>query len=150
MTSDLCRRFSRIIASTLLGGAVVLIPATTSAVAQTSDTGTLSVWIDGWGSGTVTSSPAGINCHLVSPPGYPYEHESGEDQTLSGPCHAAFPVGTVVTVTGTPDAGSYLNGGLDCGNGGGALENPCRRTVTSGYNSAWAMFCPEGGLCSAG
>ncbi|MFF2115648.1 hypothetical protein [Rhodococcus koreensis] len=147
MTSNLCRRLCRICATTLLGGAVVLIPVTSAVVAETNDTSTLSVWIDGWGSGTVTSSPSGINCHLVSPPGYPYEHESG-DQTVSGQCYADFPVGTVVTVTATPDAGNYLNG-LDCGSGG-MLENPCMRTVTSGYNSAWAMFCPDGGLCSAG
>jgi hypothetical protein len=71
----------------------------------------------------MTSTPAGINCHLVSPAGYPYEHESG-DQSVSGPCYADFPVGTVVTVTTTPDAGNYLNG-LDCGSGG-MLENPCK------------------------
>jgi hypothetical protein len=146
MNIDFGRRGPRLVAAALLGGAMALVPAASSAVAQT--TGTLYVWIDGWGSGTVTSNPGGINCRLVSPPGFPYEHESRQDQVLSGSCHASFPVGTVVTVTAAPDAGNYLNG-LDCG-GPFTPGSSCQRTVTSGYNAAWSMFCPDGGLCSAG
>jgi hypothetical protein len=142
MTSDLCRRVGRAAAATLLGGAMMLMPAATAA-AQTGTTSTLSVWIDGWGSGTVTSSPAGINCHLATSPGNPYE--GGGEQTLSGPCHADFPVGTVVALTATPDANSELNG-MDCGTG---TVNPCKKTIVSGYNAVWAMFCPRDGLCSA-
>ncbi|GAA2856269.1 hypothetical protein GCM10010472_12040 [Pseudonocardia halophobica] len=139
------RGLGRLAAVMVLGGAVLLLP-TTSAVAQTSASSTVSVWIDGWGSGTVTSRPAGINCHLATPVGYPYEHAAGEDQSISGTCHADFPVGTAVTLTATPDAGSELNY-LDCG---GGMASPCTRTVASGYNGVWAMFCPRDGLCSAG
>lgn len=103
----------------------------------------LQIWIDGWGAGTVTSSPAGINCHQ-GPAINPYE--SNQTQSQSGTCLASFPVGTVVTVTATADPGSDVNY-LDCG---GATGNPCKRTVTSGYNAATAMFCPTDGLCSAG
>jgi hypothetical protein len=131
-------------AISLLGATLMLMPANASAETQASATGTLAVSIDGWGSGTVTSSPAGINCHMASASGNPWENENW-NQTLSGPCDAQFPIGTVVTVTATPDAGSELNG-LDCGD----VNNPCRRTVTSGYNPVWAMFCPRDDLCSAG
>ena len=143
LATDRRRRLGRAITVALLGVAVLLLPAAGTAVAQTGGTGTLSVRIDGWGSGTVTSSPSGIDCHLVTV-GDPYGE--GFDQTLSGSCHAQFPVGTVVTVTAAPDVGSVLNGS-DCG---GQTGNPCRRTVTSGYNAAWVMVCPHDGLCSAG
>jgi hypothetical protein len=51
---------------------------------------TLSVTKDGTGSGTVTSSPAGINC--------------GTD------CSEGYANGTTVTLTATPDAGSTFTG----------------------------------------
>jgi hypothetical protein len=63
----------------------------------------------GTGSGTVTSQPGGINC---------------------GPtCGAAFPTGTVVTLTATPAAGSTLtgwSGNIPCGGSG-----PCVITLNS-------------------
>jgi hypothetical protein len=122
----------------------MLMPVNASAATQANATSTLSVWIDGWGSGVVTSSPTGINCRLMSASGNPWENENWT-QTLTGPCEAKFPIGTVVTVTATPDSGNNLNG-IDCGE----LGNPCRKTITSGYNAVWVMFCPRDDLCSAG
>jgi hypothetical protein len=136
-------RIRRVVTIGLAGLALLLVPIGPAAAAPA--TATLSVWIDGWGSGTVTSSPPGINCHLTSPAGYPYS--STTDQTLIGPCDATFPVGTVVTTTATPAPDSSLNGS-ECG--GSWMENPCRKTVRSGYNAVWVMFCPRDGMCSAG
>ena len=48
----------------------------------------LTVTLSGTGGGTVTSTPAGINCGTT--------------------CTAAFPAGTEVTLTSTPSANSYL------------------------------------------
>ncbi len=45
-----------------------------------------------YGNGTIVSTPPGINC--------PLEY----------PCEADFPLGTTVTLTATPDAGSYVSG----------------------------------------
>lgn len=147
MSNDLLRQVRRAAATVLLGGALTLAPAAvTASSASATTTGAVYVWIDGWGSGTVTSSPVGINCHLSTPAGYPYDEYEG-DQTITGPCQANFPAGTVVTMTATPDPGSNLNGPMDCGTEWG---NPCKRTVVSGYNSVWAMFCLDDGLCSAG
>ncbi|MEW1913008.1 hypothetical protein AB0442_32055 [Kitasatospora sp. NPDC085895] len=94
-------------------------------------------WVsDGWGGGTVTSRPAGINCHQTVAD--PWNGVGQENPT--GTCAASFPVGTTVTFTATPDPGSYLNAGPD----------PVSLTVQPGYNAVWAMFCPNDGLCSAG
>jgi hypothetical protein len=119
-----------------------VLPAASAAAAQPSST--LNVWIDGWGSGTVTSNPPGINCTMTSSDGNPWENENW-NQSLSGSCHASFPVGTVVTVTSTPAAGSALNNS-DCG---GQNGNPCRSTIGTGSNPVWVMFCPDDDLCSA-
>src|SRR5207249_592627 len=63
-----------------------------TAVAPT--TFTLTVTKTGTGSGTVTSSPPGIDC---------------------GPtCSAAYDSGTVVTLTATPAAGSFISGSSGC------------------------------------
>jgi Divergent InlB B-repeat domain len=70
----------------------------------------------GTGSGTVTSQPPGIDC---------------------GPtCVAAFPTGTVVTLTATPAAGSTLTGwnGPICGGSG-----PCTITLDSDF-TAFPVF----------
>ena len=63
---------------------------------------TLTVLRAGSGSGTVTSSPRGIDCHSA--------------------CSASFGEGTVVTLTATPAAGSTFTGwsGAGC-SGTGAL-----------------------------
>jgi hypothetical protein len=57
-----------------------------------SDTATLSILFasDSTGLGTVTSAPEGLNCALVS----------------GSVCQAAFPLGSTVTLTATPDANS--------------------------------------------
>lgn len=141
MSSESVRRLWRVVAAVFLGAALVL-PGASAAAAQS--TSTLNVWIDRWGSGTVTSSPAGINCTMTSSAGNPWENENWT-QSLSGSCHANFPVGTVAAVTATPAAGSELNGSER----GGPFVNPFQRTITSGYNAACAMFCPRNDLCSA-
>ncbi|MFE8964979.1 hypothetical protein [Streptomyces iakyrus] len=72
-----------------------------AAPAQAQTTAQLSAYVsDGWGCGTITSQPAGINCHT----------------------------------------GSYVNDG----------PSPNPVTISTGYNYTWVMFCPSGGLCSAG
>ena len=69
---------------------------------------TLSVTRQGSGSGTVTSSPAGIDC--------------------GGTCSAAFDSGTVVTLTATPATGSTFDGWTG---GGCAGTGPCTLTLTA-------------------
>jgi len=71
------------------------------------------------GDGTVTSSPAGINCALVSP------------LRKSGTCSAAFADGQVVTLTATPAASSTFKrwdvvGGPTCG-----TSPTCQVTLTA-------------------
>ncbi|MEU6143470.1 hypothetical protein ABZ848_24300 [Streptomyces sp. NPDC047081] len=110
-------------------------PAGAGTVAATQQS-TVYAWIDGWGGGTVTSSPAGISCHTTA--WDPYGSEEPQPGS-TGPCSASFPVGTTVTFTATPDTGSAVNGGPD----------PASLTVRAGYNSVWAMFCPNDGLCSS-
>ncbi|GAK57195.1 fibronectin type III domain protein [Candidatus Vecturithrix granuli] len=72
---------------------------------------TLSVSKAGTGSGTVTSSPAGISC--------------GSD------CTENYPSGTGVTLTATPSAGSTFSGWSGGCNGG---PGPCSMTMNTGYN----------------
>jgi hypothetical protein len=91
-------------------------------------TKSLQIWIDGWGSGTITSSPAGINCN-----------------SQSGGCSAPFATGSTVTLTATPDAGSQFNGFLDCSSTG----SPCTVTMTDN-KTVWSQFCPIDDFCSAG
>ncbi|MGW2048948.1 hypothetical protein ACWCPF_27745 [Streptomyces sp. NPDC001858] len=122
---------------------VVTAFATAAAIAsaapvQAQSTAQLSAWVtDGWGGGTVTSQPAGINCHTTA--WDPYAEEQPQPYP-SGPCTATFEVGTTVTFTATPDPGSVVNDG--------PTPNPV--TIRTGYNFTWVMFCPINGLCSAG
>ncbi|WP_405771342.1 hypothetical protein OG539_41050 [Actinacidiphila glaucinigra] len=99
-------------------------------------TAQLYVWFDGWGGGTVTSQPAGINCHTTA--WDPYATEEPQPNP-TGTCAASFEVGTTVTFTATPDTGSHINFAPD--------PNPV--TVVNGYNFTWAMFCPDEGLCNS-
>ena len=77
-------------------------------VTATFNTGTnpLTVNLAGTGTGTVTSSPAGINC--------------------PGTCSAAFQAGSNVTLTATPNAGSTFGGW-----GGACLGSSCSITMSS-------------------
>ncbi|WP_128429935.1 hypothetical protein [Streptomyces cyaneus] len=116
--------------------AAVGVLGTAAPVGSQTQQGQVAVWIsDSFGGGTVTSRPAGINCHVVAFLN-PYESEEPRpDQT--GTCSASFPVGTTVTFTATADPGSRLNTGPD----------PSRLTVNPGYNPVYVTFCPEDGLC---
>lgn len=122
---------------------VVTALATAAAIAsaapvQAQSTAELSAWVtDGWGGGTITSQPAGIDCHTSA--WDPYA-ENQPPPSPSGPCTATFEVGTTVTFTATPDPGSAINDG--------PTPNPV--TIRTGYNFTWVMFCPIDGLCSAG
>ena len=94
----------------------------------TPETKILQVWIDGWGTGTIVSSPPGINC-----------------SSQSGGCAALFPPDTTVTLTATPAATSTFNGFLDCS----GWASPC--TVTMDHNrTVYSYFCPVDDVCSAG
>ncbi|MEU3335257.1 hypothetical protein ACWCQ1_00390 [Streptomyces sp. NPDC002144] len=121
---------------------VVTALATAAAIAsvapaQAQSTAQLSAYVsDGWGGGTITSQPVGINCHTSA--WDPYAGDPAPNPT--GTCTATFQVGTTVTFTATPDSGSYINDG--------PTPNPV--TVRTGYNFTWVMFCPTDGLCSAG
>ena len=88
---------------------VVTVNTNTSVTATFSGTAvTLSVTLAGNGSGTVTSSPAGINCGST--------------------CSAPFNSGTQVTLTATPAQGSTFAGY----SGGGCTSNPsCLLTLTA-------------------
>jgi hypothetical protein len=100
-------------------------------------TAQLSAYVsDGWGGGTITSQPAGINCHQAAD----LDPYNVPQQNPTGTCTATFTVGTTVTFTATPDAGSYVNIG----------PSPNPVTVHTGYNYTEVMFCPNDGLCSAG
>ena len=76
----------------------------------------LTVNKQGTGSGTVTSSPAGINC--------------GTD------CTEVYNSGTSVTLTATPDAGSVFAGwtGACTGTGNCAITMDAAKTVTATFN----------------
>ncbi len=72
----------------------------------------LTVVKNGSGSGTVTSSPAGINCGAT--------------------CNATFPAGTAVTLTATPtSAASTFTGWLGNGCTG---TSPCTKTLATAVN----------------
>jgi Divergent InlB B-repeat domain/Prenyltransferase and squalene oxidase repeat len=90
------------------------------AVTATFDVGppTLTVTKAGSGSGTVTSSPAGIDCGAT--------------------CAASFSNGTIVTLTATPDAGSTFTGwGGDCtGTGPCVVTMDQDRAVTATFDIA--------------
>jgi hypothetical protein len=83
---------------------------------------TLSVAKDGTGSGTVTSSPAGISC--------------GAD------CSEPYNSGTTVTLTATANAGSVFSGWSGgSGTCSSGLVNPCATAVTAAQ-TVTATFAP--------
>jgi hypothetical protein len=83
---------------------------------------TLSVSKNGTGTGTVTSSPAGINCGSA--------------------CSHAYPTGSVVTLTATPTGGGSFGGwGGACAS---AVGNTCTLTMTAA-RSASATFVKKPG-----
>ncbi len=79
---------------------------------------TLSVSKAGTGSGTVTSSPAGINCGTS--------------------CSAAFPTGTAVTLTATPVSGSTFSSwsGACTGTGSCVVTLDADRSVTATFTAS--------------
>jgi hypothetical protein len=89
-------------------GAVTMYSDKTCTATFDLQTYTLSVTKAGPGSGTVTSSPAGIDCGLD--------------------CSEPYTNGTVVTLTATPDAGYYFGGWTGCDS---PSENICTMTMDS-------------------
>ena len=79
---------------------------------------TLSVSRQGTGSGTVTSSPAGINCGST--------------------CSASYAAGTQVTLTAQPASGSSFAGwgGACSGTGSCSVSMASARSVTASFNSS--------------
>ncbi len=86
---------------------------------------TLSVTKSGSGSGTVTSSPAGINCGAT--------------------CSAPFSNGTAVTLTAAPASGSKFTGwsGACSGLGGCMLTMTANRSVTAGFAKVPKCHVPK-------
>ncbi|BAW07284.1 InlB B-repeat-containing protein [Nocardia seriolae] len=105
--------------------------------ATVKDTAQLQIWFDGWGGGTVTSSPAGINCHQSR-----YDWQTGAGGQITGTCAISVPAGTSVTLTARPDPDSYFNL-WDQG------DTPTITRTVSGSSSATVVFCPNDDLCSA-
>ncbi len=99
---------------------------------------TLSITTSGTGSGTVTSSPAGLNC---------------TDGT--GTCAFNFPQGTPVTLTNTPATGSTFDGwtgNTDCTDGMITMNGPisCTATFTLLAPTAPAITSPTPGTTLPG
>ncbi len=73
------------------GACTVVLTANRTVAATLAARQPLAVGATGGGTGTITSAPAGINCTIT-------------EGTPSGSCTAAFPEGTVVTLTATAGA----------------------------------------------
>jgi hypothetical protein len=93
---------------------------------------TLTVTKDGTGSGTVTSSPAGINC--------------------GGTCAADFAPGTSVTLTATTGSGATFGGwGGSCtGTGACTVSMTSAKTVTATFNGCGYTITPTSASVAAG
>jgi hypothetical protein len=123
------KRFLRLFAIAAIAGAVVTVPTASArsnapaglAVPQSDSVRyTLKVVEKGPGGGTITSSPAGIDC--------------------PGTCVAAFPAGTQVTLTVTPDPtsvfGSWTAAGCRVGSSTCAVTVNRAMTVTAYFTVA--------------
>ena len=77
--------------------------------------GTLTVAKAGTGIGTVMSSPQGITC--------------------GGTCQASFDFGTVVTLTATPDSGSFFSGWSGDPNCSTGIVMDAHKSCTAGFTS---------------
>lgn len=121
-----------LVATALAASAALSTAAPVGAAHAATQNGQVVVWMDdSFGGGTVTSQPAGINCHVAAFLN-PYESEQGRP-AQTGTCSASFPVGTTVTFVATADPGSSFN-----------AADPPRLTVGApGYNTAWISFCPN-------
>lgn len=89
----------------------------------------LSITMAGTGSGTVTSSPAGIICPLQT-------------------CTTNYDSGTVVTLSQTPDSGSLFSGwsGGGCSGTGTCVVTLTQTTsVTATYDKGIRVTAPNGG-----
>jgi hypothetical protein len=84
----------------------------------------LTVAKDGTGSGTVTSTPAGIDC--------------GSD------CSESFTYGTMVTLTATADTSNTFSGWSDACSGSGdcMVTMDTAKSVTATFNPAGSVFLP--------
>ena len=104
------------------GVCVVTMSAAQSVTATFNLLNTLTVSLTGTGSGSVTSSPAGINC--------------------AGACAAVYAANTPVTLTAAPSAGSTFAGwsGGGCSGTGGCV------VTMSAAQSVTARFDPASGL----
>jgi hypothetical protein len=93
----------------------------------TLQTRNLTVTKNGSGSGTVASSPAGVNC--------------------GGTCGAAYDYGTSVTLTPTPAAGSRFAGwsGACSGTGGCTVTMDADRAVTATFTKVWTLTASKAG-----
>jgi len=73
----------------------------------------------GSGSGSVASSPAGMNCDLAN----------------VNPCSGSFPSGTTVTLTGTPDASSHFTAwGGACSGATCVLDMTADKQITASFD----------------
>ncbi|MET0501933.1 MAG: fibronectin type III domain-containing protein [Candidatus Binatia bacterium] len=90
------------------------------ACATAAPTFTLSVTKAGTGSGTVTSTPAGINCGST--------------------CSALYNSGTLVTLSATPATGSTFAGWTGSGCTNGAVTMNANQTCTATFNSTSQKF----------
>lgn len=84
----------------------------------------LSVTLSGSGTGTVTSTPAGINC-----------------SNSGGTCTAGYPSDGTVSLTATPGAGSTFTGwsGACTGTGGCTVATDQARSVTATFARLWRI-----------
>jgi hypothetical protein len=93
----------------------------------------LSLTKTGTGTGTVISSPAGIAC--------------------GGTCSSSYSVGTVITLTASPDSGSTFGGwsGAGCsGTGACTLTMNAAQSVTATFSSAPILFSLSVSLSGTG